>query len=104
MAEVEINSGVCGFTTKVRANKINRRQVEVEITTECPNIGKMSPNIITVEPYKELFGKLHETETYKIMCEVVSHPTCLVPAGVLKCVEVASELALPKDCHLTIKK
>jgi|GEM_PF-161186 len=104
MAEVEITSGICGFATKVQANRINRRQVDVHIATECPNINKISTNVITVDPYKELFNKLHETQTYKILCEVVAHPACLVPAGVLKSIEVAAELALPRDCHLSIKK
>ncbi|KJS10337.1 MAG: hypothetical protein VR67_18720 [Peptococcaceae bacterium BRH_c8a] len=103
MADVEIMSGICGFTTKVKATRINKRQVEVSIATDCPNIKKITTNLITVDPYKELFCKMHETQTYKTLCEGVAHPACLVPAGVLKSIEVVTELALPKDCHLSIK-
>lgn len=104
MADVEITSGICGFATRVQATRINRRTVEVNIETDCPNIKKVAASSFTVDPYKELFGKLHETQTYKILCEGMAHPVCLVPAGVLKSIEVAAELALPKDCHLSIKK
>lgn len=102
MATVEIFSGICGFTTKVVVKKIDKRTVEISIDTDCPSIKKAAPGIKTVKPLQELFCRLHETETYKTMVNGIAHPACLVPAGILKGIEVAAELALPKDGHIRI--
>jgi hypothetical protein len=103
MAIVEINSGICGFTTRVEVTRLDKRNVEVKIETECPNIKKVAGDLNIIQPLKELFSKLHETETYKKLAEGVVHPACLVPSGVLKGIEVASGMALPKGCHIRIE-
>lgn len=102
MAYAEIFSGICGFTTRVEVNKVDKRTVEINIETDCPNIKRVAGGIKTVKPLQELFCKLHETETYKVLMSGIAHPACLVPPGVLKCIEVAAELALPKDSHIRI--
>lgn len=102
MAIIEINSGACGFITKVSAIKVNKQTVEIDIETDCPNIQKVAGNVKTVNPLKELFCKLHDTEVYKILAKGVVHPACIVPSGVLKAVEVAAELALPKESYIRV--
>lgn len=102
MALVEINSGICGFKTSVSVKKADQGTVEVIIDTDCPNIKKAAGGIKTIKPLKELFRKLHETETYMALLNGVAHPACLVPAGVLKGIEVESGLALPKDSYIKV--
>lgn len=99
---VEIYPGICGFKTTVEAKKIDKTTVEVCIKTDCPNIKKVADNFKVVKPYEELFCKLHETGTYKALLNGLAHPACLVPAGVLKAIEVASGLALPKNAAIQI--
>ncbi|MFZ5650468.1 MAG: DUF6951 family protein [Bacillota bacterium] len=99
---VEINSGICGFTTRVNVRKTDQRTVEVLIETDCPNIKKVTGGKKAFKPLRELFCKLHETETYIALLNGVSHPACLVPAGVLKGIEVESGLALPKDSYIRV--
>ncbi|SFG24129.1 hypothetical protein SAMN05660649_01101 [Desulfotomaculum arcticum] len=102
MAVVEISPGICGFITKVTVKKINKRVVEVNIETDCPNIKKVAGDIKSIDVYKELFCKLHETNIYKTLIKGMAHPTCLVPLGILKGVEVAADLALPKDATINV--
>lgn len=102
MATVEINSGICGFITRVEVKKTGQKTVEVNIETDCPNLKKVAGNIKDIKPIKEIFCKLHETETYKSLVNGIAHPACLVPAGVLKGIELEAELALPKDGYIRI--
>lgn len=102
MAIVEINSGICGFVTRVKVIKADNSAVEISIETGCPNIQKVAGSLKTIKPLKELFCKLHETETYRTLLGGIVHPACVVPAGILKGIEVAAELALPKDSHIRI--
>lgn len=102
MADVEISSGICGFKTRVHVKKTDQRTVEVSIETDCPNIKKVTGGVRVVKPFKELFCKLHETETYISLINGVSHPACLVPSGVLKGIEVEAGMALPKESYIRV--
>lgn len=102
MATIEISPGICGFQTRVLVKKISPRCLQIDIETDCPNIRRVAGCLKTVDPYKELFCKLHETETYKSLLNGIAHPACVVPAGILKGIEVASGLALPKDSHIQV--
>ncbi|MHB1043400.1 MAG: DUF6951 family protein [Eubacteriales bacterium] len=103
MATVEISPGICGYITRVEVIRVDKRTVEVNIESECPNIRKVTGEIKTIYPLKELFCKLHETETYKKLVGGMAHPTCLVPSGVLKGIELAAGLALPKECYIRLE-
>ncbi|OAT82966.1 DUF6951 family protein [Desulfotomaculum copahuensis] len=102
MAKVEIFGGVCGFNTTVRATAGQKRQVELCVETECPNWQKVAGELKIVNAYKELFAKLHEGELYHIYAPHIPHPACPVPAGIMKAVEVAAGLALPRDARIKV--
>lgn len=102
MAEVDINGGICGFTTRVHVKKIDKDTIKVSIDTECPNIKKVAHLVDTVRPIKEIFCNLHQTEVYKKLLPGMVHPSCLVPSGVLKGIEIEAGLALPKDCYIKV--
>lgn len=102
MAKVEIFGGVCGFNTTVQATAGQKRQVELSVETECPNWRKVAAQLKTVNAYKELFAKLHEGELYQIYVSHIPHPACPVPAGIMKAIEVAAGLALPRDARIKV--
>ena len=102
MATAEVFSGVCGFTTRIHAKAGEKRAVELSIETECPNVAKMIGKLEKVDPFKELFNKLHETETYKVTSGALPHPGCPVPSGIFKAIEVAAGMALPRDAHIRL--
>lgn len=104
MAKSIIKSGACNFTTTVTATASDGQIVSIQIDTSCPNVAKAASQLKEVDAYAELFSKLHETEVYKTLSESIPHPTCPVFSGVLKTVEVAAGLALPKDVTITIER
>jgi hypothetical protein len=42
--------------------------------------------------------------TYQLAAKYLTHSACPVPAGILKAVEVAAGLALPKDAAIKVSK
>ncbi|MQL53883.1 hypothetical protein GFC01_16795 [Desulfofundulus thermobenzoicus] len=101
MARVEIYGGICGFNTTVQVAGAGGRKVKITLESECPNWQKaaeyLREYLKEVDAYKEVFGKLHESETYRLYAPFIPHPACLVPAGIVKAIEVAAGLALPRD-------
>jgi hypothetical protein len=52
----------------------------------------------------EIFKPLTEPQVYRAAAQTVKHAACPVPSAILKAVEVAAELALPKDVIIKIER
>ncbi|MEW6423205.1 MAG: hypothetical protein AB1523_00415 [Bacillota bacterium] len=98
--------GICGFTTRVTAvkgaGKGREIEVEVRLDSECPSWQKAAEEIASLKPFQELFSLPHEGRLYRVAARYVRHPACPVPAGILKALEVAAGLALPKDAVIKV--
>jgi len=104
MATGVIHAGVCGFTITVKAVSDKDKKVQLEITSDCPNYQKITEELTEVDAYKEIFNKLHMGRVYEVFAKYSPHPSCPGVTGILKTVEVAAGLALPKAATITITK
>ena len=104
MAKCEINPGICGLLTTVEASKSEGGEVALKITSDCPNIQKIAEELVVIVPFDEIFKRATATKTYELFSKHSPHPSCPVPAGILKAIEVEAGLALPKDATLKIAK
>jgi hypothetical protein len=104
MAKGTIDSGICGFITEVITSKGEKGKIKVDIKTDCPNFTKVAKEFTEVDPYKEVLVRYNKT----LICELSSkhspHPSCPIPSGILKTIEVEAGLALPKNASITIEK
>ncbi len=103
MAVSEINGGICGFVTKVETHD-ESGMIKISIETNCPNVKKLAEELTEVDSFSEIFKRAKETKTYDLASKHLPHPSCVVPAGILKAVEVEAKLALPKDAIVKISK
>ena len=104
MVEVKVNAGICGFTTKINIDSEDMQNAVVEITTECPNIKPMEQELKEVDGYEECFSKLGDSRVYELAKKYCKHAACPVPSAIIKGIEVACGLALPKDADIKISK
>jgi hypothetical protein len=94
---VSLNAGICGFSCCIKAWKINPKTVDLEISeSECQQIQQLS-NRLSQLTLKEVFMPMTCNPVYIAAEQSGSHPSCPVPAAVLKAAEVALEMALPGD-------
>jgi hypothetical protein len=99
---VSVQPGACGFSCTIRAKKTDRRRVAVEISgSQCRQIQKLS-GCITALSMKELFAPLTCNPVYTRAEQSGCHASCPVPCAILKAVEVAMEMAVPRDVQLKI--
>lgn len=104
MVEVEVNPGVCGLKTLVRVQSEDMQNASIEILTECPNIKPMEQELKEVDGFEECFSKLGDSRVYELAKEYCKHAACPVPSAIIKGIEAACGLALPKDVHFTITR
>lgn len=109
MINVEINSGICGFTTLVHAEDRTGYTASFRLDTECPNwkrvdavLGGKVLNMMT-ELFKDKKTGTLNSQVLDISLKTIPHISCPVISGLLKALEVSVGLALPKDAAITFK-
>jgi hypothetical protein len=103
MTRVHVNPGVCGFITEIVVTSEDGQMAELDIRTECPNLKPFAEALKSVDAYTECFGKICDSSIYRAAQQYCKHPACPVPCAVLKAVEAACGLALPRDVTIRIE-
>jgi hypothetical protein len=97
---LSVNAGICGFACHVKAWQIDKRAVGLEISeSECQQIQQFS-KLLTKLTLNGLFMPVTRNPVYLAAEQSGCHPSCPVPAAVLKAAEVAMEMALPRDASI----
>ncbi|MEI8094292.1 MAG: hypothetical protein WCG80_08785 [Spirochaetales bacterium] len=104
MAHVHVEPGICGFTTEITAVADDDLQVKVSLTSDCEAIKAMEADLQELDGYTEVLGKWGSSTVAKAARLHCHHAACPVPAAILKGIEVACVLALPKDVVMRISK
>ncbi|TJX13099.1 hypothetical protein E9840_10790 [Tissierella creatinini] len=104
MVEVKVNPGICGLNTFIKVESEDMQTAIIEICTDCPNIKPMEQELKEVDAFEVCFSKLGDSVVYELAKEYCKHAACPVPSAIIKGIEVACELALPKDVEIKITK
>jgi hypothetical protein len=103
MAKAEINSGICGHVTDVEAT-MDSKVCKLSITSTCKAIQEIATELPEVNPMQEISTKRAVPQTLQMGLKHCYHAACPVPVGIIKAVEVAGKLALPKDAIIKVSK
>ncbi|HUX11630.1 MAG TPA: hypothetical protein VMW87_01305 [Spirochaetia bacterium] len=104
MTTVTVDAGICGFKTVIRVTSGDSQHATVELRTSCPNIKPMESVPLEVDAYVECFAGIGESSIYETARTFCKHPGCPLPSGIIKGIEVACGLALPKDALIRVSK
>lgn len=104
MATVTVNPGICGLKTTIKAVSEDLQNAVVTIESECPHIRAMSMDIDEIDSFTECFAHVGDGDVYRAARKHCKHAACPVAPAVLKAVEVACGLALPKDVEFKISR
>jgi hypothetical protein len=109
-AYAKVDAGVCGFKTRVTAETRDGMNVELRMGSDCETIRELAELLKARNPinaYQELtpmaesvvLSVCHPVLQKKGCCEA-----CVVPVAICKTIQVAANLALPKDVVVEIIK
>jgi hypothetical protein len=94
---VHVMPGICGFTALIKAQKIEKKKLRFKISeSECGQIKKLAAALQEMD-WKDLFVPLTRNPVYVNAEKSGCHPSCIMPAAMLKAAEVAMGMAIPKD-------
>ena len=109
-ATAKINAGICGFKTKVTAETQDGMNVELRMGSDCETIRELAKLIKARNPinaFQEL-TPIAESVVLAVCRPVLQKKgcceACVVPVAICKAMQVAANLALPKDVVVEIAK
>jgi hypothetical protein len=96
----EIFSGICGFSTTVKAS-MDGRMCRLDIVSDCKSVQSLARELTQVNPIHEISNRPSLPQTIQMGAKHCPHAACPVPVGIIKAIEVEAKLAVPAD--VTIK-
>jgi hypothetical protein len=104
MAKINVQPGICGLASDIEVTSDDGMSAAIKVQTECSHIRNMADEVPSVDGYTECFAKYGDGAIALAAKAHCQHGACPVPTGILKGVEVACNLALPKDVTISIEK
>ena len=104
MVEVKVDAGICGFSATIKVDSEDMQTATIDFVTNCPNLKPLEQELKEVDGYEECFSKLGDSPVYELAKKYCKHAACPVPSAIIKGIEVACGLALPKDAEIKISK
>jgi len=99
-----VQAGICGFLTELIARADDEQQVQFTIASPCANIQGLAAVLpAQIDAYAELGmrldGEIGDAARASRLCS-----GCIVPAALLKALQVASGLALPANASIALER
>lgn len=105
MVIAEVTAGVCGFRTKIVATYDEAAgTVVLEFHTECAAVQRLAADLQCVAVHPIAFTPACQNPVYRAAAPARLHAACVVPVSVIKAVEAAAGLALPRDVAIRLEK
>ena len=102
MTHVIVEPGVCGLTADIRAESVDMGEVTISVDTKCKMISDLVGTLEQPVDAFEILGMSGDDpllETARQGTRI--HAACPTIAGITKAVEVAAQMALPRDASIT---
>ena len=102
MAKVAVDPGICGLTSLITVESEDGQACRVSIESDCEAIRALGQEIGNLDGYEVAFKPFAENPVYIAAGRHYKHAACPLPSAIVKAVEVACNLALPKDVSFSI--
>ena len=102
MTRVTVDSGACGFSVTITAEKHEDGKITLALDTGCEMVLKMLEDIATLDRFAPLRGL--QNPVYVSAAKRLKHSACAVPSAILKAVEVEAGLNVAKDVVIRFNK
>lgn len=100
MSLVWINGGICGKETTVEARRVDTTHVAVEFVTTCEYIQMLADELKVLDIAHEMSTDVLNTQVYQTSARFVCRNSCVVPAAILKVLEVEANIFTPAESQV----
>jgi len=95
MAVCWVKAGVCGKETTIEATKTSQTKAKLSFVTNCEHVQALSEELTELDIGSEMTKPMNETMTYTLATKHLCRTSCIVPAAILKTMEVTGVSSCP---------
>ena len=95
-----VKAGVCGQETTIEVVKSSQTKAKVSFITTCEHVQALAQELIELDIGSEMTKPMNETLTYTLATKHLCRTSCVVPAAILKTMEVAAGIFLLESCAI----
>jgi hypothetical protein len=100
---VKIEPGICGFGCVIEVQKKAKYIVSLQVAeSDCKHVRRLFQNLHEMN-MRDLFSPISKNPIFLSAQKAGCHPSCPIPVAALKGVEVAMEMALPRDVTIRFR-
>jgi hypothetical protein len=92
------------MVSTVKAESEDGQTCRISVESPCEAIQALGEELKEADGYGAAFTNFMENPVYIAAAKHYKHAACPVPSGIVKAIEVACGLALPKDVSFKIEK
>ena len=92
MSMIWVKAGQCNQETTIEARRTDMTHVAIEFVTTCEHIQKLAEVLKTLDIAREMSTSLLDTQVYQMANEHVCRNSCVIPAAILKALEVEANI------------
>ena len=100
MAICWVKTGVCGQETTIETIKTSQTKVKVSVVTTCEHVQALAKELTELDIGSEVTKPMNETLTYNLATKHLCRTSCVIPAAILKAMEVTVGIFLPDSCAI----
>jgi len=100
MAVCWVKAGICGKETTIEVTKASQIKVKLSFITTCEHVQALSEELTELDIGSEMTKPMNETLTYTLATKHLCRTSCIVPAAILKAMEVTAGIFLPEACAI----
>ena len=100
MAMVWVRAGVCEKETTIEARRSDMTHVRLTFDTTCEHVQKLAEALTELDVASEMSIPRAESRTCRLATEHLCRNSCIIPAALLKAVEVEMGLFLPAESRI----
>jgi hypothetical protein len=100
---VAVDPGICGFPCIIESQREGKKTARVSIRSDCEQVRRLA-SFLHVVTLTGLFSPLSRNPIFLSAERARCHASCVTPAAVAKAVEVALEMALPRDARIVFER
>ena len=95
-----VKAGICGTETTIEITKTSQTKVHVSFVTTCEHVQDLAKELAELDIGSEVTKPINETLTYTLASKYLCRTSCVVPAAILKAMEVTTGIFLPESCAI----
>jgi len=103
MEKLVIHPGACGFLTTVSIRPAEGKRYGVVLESDCETVRKLGETLPELDRM-DCFKRFVDNPVYVRASATLRHASCPVPCGILKALEVAAGLGVPKDVMMRFEE